>query len=135
MSPITELERLKNAAALIETMTQGRQTMKSCIGGAYISASDDTNFEILMDISTDDSPDDYRITFSSRSRMMGTEMDCNRLQELITEINQVYALFAGPGDAGVSSEYSRISGVLRGTQTARTNRPCHGASILRRNRP
>ncbi len=92
MSPITELERLKNAAALIETMTQGRQTMKSCIGGAYISASDDTNFEILMDISTDDSPDDYRITFSSRSRMMGTEMDCNRLQELITEINQVYAL-------------------------------------------
>ena len=42
---------------------------------------------------------------------------------------------AGPGDAGVSSEYSRISGVLRGTQTARTNRPCHGASILRRNRP
>mgnify|MGYP000941339536 CR=1 FL=1 len=88
----TELEKLKSAAALIETMTQGRQTMKSCIGGAYISASDDTNFEILMDISTDDSPDDYRITFSSRSRMMGTEMDSNRLRELMAEMNQVYAL-------------------------------------------
>lgn len=88
----TELEKLKNAAALIETMTQGRQTMKSCIGGAYISASDDSNFEILMDISTDDSPDDYRITFSSCAKMPDTEMDSNRLRELMTETNQIYAL-------------------------------------------
>ncbi len=92
MHPMTELEKLKNAAALIETMTQGRQTIKSCTGGAYISASDDSNFEILMDISTDDSPDDYRITFSSCAKMTGTEMDSHRLREVMAEMNQIYAL-------------------------------------------
>lgn len=92
MPHMAELEKLKNAATLIETMTQGRQVMKSDIGGAYISSSDDTNIEVLMDISTDDSPDDYRITFSARSKMLDIEMDSNHLRNLMAEVNQIYAL-------------------------------------------
>ena len=89
---MTELEKLENAASLIEEMPQGRQTFRSSIGGAYISADDTANFKLFMDVDPGDSPDRCRITFRINPKTTGSGLDCARLRDLLTEANQLYAL-------------------------------------------
>lgn len=88
----TELEKLKSAATLIDTMTQGRQTFKSGIGGAYISAAETTCFKLMMDVATDGRPEHCHVTFSAQPKTTGIGMDCDALRDMLTEANQLYAL-------------------------------------------
>ena len=45
---MTEIQKLQNAAALIEEMTEGRQTLRTGIGGGYIANTDNANFGMQM---------------------------------------------------------------------------------------
>jgi hypothetical protein len=89
---VTELENLRQAASLIEEMTQGRQTFRSGIGGAYITANTSANFKLFMDVNPGDSPDCCRVTFHANPKTTGAGMDCARLSDFLTEANQLYAL-------------------------------------------
>jgi hypothetical protein len=89
---VTELEKLKSAASIVEEMTQGKQTFHGGIGGAYISADDSANFKLLMDTDNGDSPDHCRITFRAYPKTTDAGLDCGRLRDFLTEANQLYAL-------------------------------------------
>lgn len=89
---MSELEKLKNAASLVEEMTQGRQTFHSGIGGAYIVTAEDADLGMQMRVNAGDGPEHYRVTFSAYSRRMGAEMDSGGLRALMTEAGQMYAL-------------------------------------------
>ena len=89
---MNELENLRRAASLIEEMTQGRQTFRSGIGGAYIATAEDADLGMQMRVNTGDAPEHYHVTFSAYSRRMGAEMDSGGLRTLMTEAGQMYAL-------------------------------------------
>lgn len=91
---MNEVEKLQNAAALIEEITQGRQTLRTGIGGGYITNSDDANFGIQMRVHSGADYEHYRITFDAFIRQMGVTMDSGALKALVEEASQIHALLA-----------------------------------------
>lgn len=89
---MNELEKLQNAAALMEEMTDGRQTLVTGIGGGYIRTADDASFGLQMRVRTDFEQGRYQITFDAYSRRMGADMDSAALQKLMEEAGQLHAL-------------------------------------------
>ena len=88
---LTELEKLQQAAQLIEEMSQGRlQVCPSAVEQVYIQARDDSS--LGMDMRIDSIPG--QITFSAQIRRMGADMDVDRLRTLLSEVGQTYALMA-----------------------------------------
>lgn len=92
---ITELEKLQQAAQLIEEMSQGRlQVRPSVVGMVYIRPQDDSNLGMDMRIDSIPGQSRYRITFAAQLRRMGSDMDAGGLRVLLSEVGQTYALLA-----------------------------------------
>ena len=92
---LTELEKLQQAAQLIEEMSQGRlQVCPSAVGQVYIRVQDGSNLGMDMRIDSIPGQPHYRITFTAQLRRMGADMDANGLRELLSEVGQTYALMA-----------------------------------------
>ena len=89
---MNETQKLQNAAALMEEMTEGRQTLVTGAGGGYIRTADDANFGLQMRVRPDFEQGRYQITFDAYSRRMGTDMDSAALQKLMAEAGQLHAL-------------------------------------------
>lgn len=89
---MNEVEKLQNAAALIEEITQGRQTLKTGIGGGYIANSDDANFGMQMRVRSGADYEHYHITFDAFVRQMGVTMDSSSVKALVEEASQMEAL-------------------------------------------
>ena len=84
---LSELEKLQQAAQLIEEMSQGRlQVCPSVVGQVYIRPQHASN--LGMDMRID------RITFTVQLRRMGTDMVADDLRALLSEVGQTYALMA-----------------------------------------
>ena len=82
---LTELEKLQQAAQLIEEMSQGRlQVCPSAVGQVYIRVQDGSNLGMDMRIDS----------ITAQLRRMGADMDANGLRELLSEVGQTYALMA-----------------------------------------
>lgn len=91
---MNEVEKLQNAAALIEEITQGRQTLKTGIGGGCIANSDDANLGMQMRVRSGADYDHYRITFDAFVRQMGVTMDSGAVSALAEEAGQIHALLS-----------------------------------------
>lgn len=92
---LTELEKLQQAAQLIEEMSQGRlQVCPSAVEQVYIQARDDSSLGMDMRIDSIPGQPRYQITFSAQIRRMGADMDVDRLRTLLSEVGQTYALMA-----------------------------------------
>ena len=92
---LTELEKLQQAAQLIEEMSQGRlRVCPSVVGQVYIRPQDDSNLGMEMRIDSIPGQPRYQITFAAQLRRMGTDMDADSLRALLSEVGQTYALLA-----------------------------------------
>lgn len=92
---LTELEKLQQAALLIEEMSQGRlQVRPSVVGQVYIRPQDDSNLGMDMRIDSVPGQPRYRITFAAQLRRMGADMDADGLRALLSEVGQTYGLLA-----------------------------------------
>ena len=92
---LTELEKLQQAAQLIEEMSQGRlQVCPSAVGQVYIRVQDGSNLGMDMRIDSIPGQPHYRITFTTQLRRMGTDMVADDLRVLLSEVGQTYALMA-----------------------------------------
>lgn len=92
---LAELEKLQQAAQLIEEMSQGRlQVRPSVAGQVYIRPQDDSNLGMEMRINSIPGQSRYRITFAAQLRRMGTDMDADDLRALLSEVGQTHALMA-----------------------------------------
>lgn len=89
---MTEIQKLQNAAALIEEMTEGRQTLRTGIGGGYIANTDDANFGMQMRVRSGADYEHYQITFDTFVRQMGVTMDSGEVKALVEEASQMQAL-------------------------------------------
>lgn len=87
-----EIEKLQNAAVLMEEMTGGRQRLITGTGGGYIRTSEGAHFGLQMQVCPSFELGRYLITFDSYSRRMGASMDAAELMELIEEAGQLHAL-------------------------------------------
>ena len=92
---LSELEKLQQAAQLIEEMSQGRlQVCPSAVEQVYIQARDDSSLGMDMRIDSIPGQPRYRITFTVQLRRMGTDMVADDLRALLSEVGQTYALMA-----------------------------------------
>lgn len=92
---LSELEKLQQAAQLIEEMSQGRlQVCPSVVGQVYIRPQHDSNLGMDMRIDSIPGQPHYRITFTVQLRRMGTDMVADDLRALLSEVGQTYALMA-----------------------------------------
>lgn len=92
---LSELEKLQQAAQLIEEMSQGRlQVCPSVVGQVYIRPQHDSNLGMDMRIDSIPGQPRYRITFAAQLRRMGTDMNADGLRVLLSEVGQTYALLA-----------------------------------------
>ena len=92
---ITELEKLQQAAQLIEEMSQGRLQIRPSVAGlVYIRPQDDSNLGMDMRIDSIPGQPRSRITFAAQLRRMGTDMNADGLRVLLSEVGQTYALLA-----------------------------------------
>ncbi len=89
---MTEIQKLQNAAALIEEMTEGRQTLRTGIGGGYIANTDNANFGMQMRVRSGVDYEHYRITFDAFVRQMGVTMDSGSVKDLVKEAGPIEAL-------------------------------------------
>ena len=92
---LTELEKLQQAAQLIEEMSQGRLLVRPSVAGlVYIRPQEDSNLGMDMRINSIPGQPRYRVTFAVQLRRMGTDMDADGLRTLLIEVGQLYALLA-----------------------------------------
>ena len=90
---VSELDKLREAAKLIEEMSQGRlQVCPSVVGQVYIRPENEAYLGLDMRINSIPGQLRYRVTFSSQMRRMGADMTSEGLRALLSEIGQTYAL-------------------------------------------
>lgn len=90
--PMTELEKLKNAALLIEDMTGCR--FKHCTGGAFIYPDTDVYLAINMRREADYGTRTYHISFDANLQTMGKPMDAVGMARLQQEVGVAHALLS-----------------------------------------
>lgn len=90
---VSELDKLREAAKLIEEMSQGRlQVCPSVVGQVYIRPENEAYLGLDMRINSIPGQLHYRVTFSSQMRRMGADMTSEGLRALLSEVGQTYAL-------------------------------------------
>lgn len=78
---VSELDKLREAAKLIEEMSQGRlQVCPSVVGQVYIRPENEAYLGLDMRINSIPGQLRYRVTFSSQMRRMGGGHDLRRSQ-------------------------------------------------------
>lgn len=119
---LTELEKLQQAAQLIEEMSQGRlQVCPSAGGQVYIRTQDGSNLGMDMRIDSIPGQPHYRITFTAQLRRMGADMDADGLRALLSEVGQTYALMAALETKSYTPTMKDLT-VFRNELTARQER-------------
>lgn len=79
---VSELDKLREAAKLIEEMSQGRlQVCPSVVGQVYIRPENEAYLGLDMRINSIPGQLRYRVTFSSQMRRMGGGHDLRRSQD------------------------------------------------------
>ena len=90
---MTELEKLKNTAAVIYDLTEGRIQMRpSGLGHICIHAAEDAYINLNMELKSNLEQKCYDISFSSFVRRMGSTMNSRDLGMLYREVHQAQAL-------------------------------------------
>lgn len=90
---VSELDKLREAAKLIEEMSQGRlQVCPSVVGQVYIRPENEAYLGLAMRIDSIPGQPHYRVTFSAQLRRMGADMASEGLRTLLSEVGQTYAL-------------------------------------------
>ena len=90
---MTELEKLKNTAAVIHDLTEGRIQMRpSGLGHICIHAAEDAYINLNMELKSNLEQKCYDISFSSFVRRMGSTMNSKELGMLYREVHQAQAL-------------------------------------------
>ena len=92
---VSELDKLREAAKLIEEMSQGRLQVCPCpsvVGQVYIRTENEAYLGLDMRINSIPGQLRYRVTFSSQMRRMGADMTSEGLRALLSEVGQTYAL-------------------------------------------
>ena len=90
---VSELDKLREAAKLIEEMSQGRlQVCPSVVGQVYIRPENEAYLGLDMRINSIPGQLRYRVTFTSQLRRMGADMTSEGLRALLSEVGQTYAL-------------------------------------------
>lgn len=90
---LSELDKLKNAALLIEEMSQGYLRMcLGALGNIHIRPSGDAYIGIEVREQPNLALERCEITFDAHVRRMGTAMNSSDLRTLLKETNQAYAL-------------------------------------------
>ena len=83
---VSELDKLREAAKLIEEMSQGRlQVCPSVVGQVYIRPENEAYLGLDMRINSIPGQLRYRVTFSSQMRRMGADMTSEGLRTLLSE--------------------------------------------------
>lgn len=90
------LEKLMEAARLIEKVTGGR--FKHSAGGSFIypASSSDAYLAVNMRKKADYAANRYWVEFDANLQTMGKPMDATGLKRLCREVSEVYALLASP---------------------------------------
>lgn len=90
---LSELDKLKTAALLIEEMTHGRlQFRPGVLDHIYIHPTDDTCIGMEVRMRPDLDSKRYAVTFDANIRRMGGSLDSASLRNLLGEVNEVYVL-------------------------------------------
>lgn len=92
---LSELDKLKNAATMINALTHGRLEVRpSMLGGVYIHPEDSAYIGIELDARPQMALERYEITFRAQVRRMGVNMDLTGLRALMREAREAYALLS-----------------------------------------
>ena len=90
---MTELDKLKTAAELIQNMTDGRLQVATSIGNhIFVRPKDDAYIGLDMMIRGNYHRNCYEISFDANVRRMGTPMMAADLGKLATEVQQAQSL-------------------------------------------
>ena len=90
---MTELEKLKVTANVIQNMTEGRiQIRPSSLGNICIHTADNAYISLNMELKSNLEQKCYDISFSCFVRRMGSAMNAKELSALYREVYQARAL-------------------------------------------
>lgn len=90
---MTELEKLKKTAQVIQELTEGRiQIRPSGIGHICVHAADNAYINLNMEMKSNLEQKCYDISFSCFVRRMGGSMNAKDLGALYREVHQAQAL-------------------------------------------
>jgi hypothetical protein len=90
---MTEFEKLKNAAELIETMTDGGVRFReSGLGIPYLSADEKTAFGVTMELTPDFETEQYGVKFTAYLREMYRDMGAADVSRLESEAWKTHTL-------------------------------------------
>ena len=90
---MTELEKLKKTAQVIQDMTEGRiQIRPSSLGNVCVHAADNAYINLNMEMKSNLEQKCYDISFSCFVRRMGSSMSARDLGTLYREVHQAQAL-------------------------------------------
>lgn len=90
---MTELEKLKKTAQVIQDLTEGRiQIRPSSVGHFCVHTTDNTYINLNMELKRNLEQKCYDISFSCFIRRMGSSMSAKDLSALYREIHQSHAL-------------------------------------------
>ena len=90
---MTELEKLKTVADLIQDISHGKLEIRPSIGNnVFIHASDNAYIGMEMVMKSNYSKKYVDITFQGFVRRMGTPMSGKDMEQLLEEVQQAHAL-------------------------------------------
>ena len=90
---MTELEKLKKTAQVIQDMTEGRiQIRPSSLGNVCVHTADNAYISLNMELKSNLEQKCYDISFSCFVRRMGSSMNAKELSALYREVHQARAL-------------------------------------------
>lgn len=90
---MTELEKLKVTANVIQNMTEGRiQIRPSSLGNICVHTADNAYISLNMELKSNLEQKCYDISFSCFVRRMGSAMNAKELSALYREVYQARAL-------------------------------------------
>ena len=90
---MTELEKLKKTAQVIQDLTEGRiQIRSSSLGNICVHTADNAYISLNMELKSNLEQKCYDISFSCFVRRMGSVMNAKELSALYWEVHQARAL-------------------------------------------
>lgn len=90
---MTELEKLKKTAQMIQELTEGRiQIRPSSLGTICVHTADNAYINLNMEMKSNLEQKCYDISFSCFVRRMGSSMSAKELGTLYREVHQAQAL-------------------------------------------
>ena len=90
---MTELDKLKQAAGMIRSVSEGRLELRPCVvGHVYVHPEDDAYIGMELVEKYDAADQRLEVSFQAFVRRMATYMDADGLRALQGEVHNAYAL-------------------------------------------